>query len=65
MKNKTGSLIGQIFRHKGKIYQILSESNTMLRAHSYDESCGVDTTVFISKTTEKIVATKSKQKKRS
>ena len=56
------SLIGQIVRHDGKFFQILSENSTMLRACSYNKTCGIETTIFVSKSTGKVVATKEKRK---
>ena len=56
------SLIGQVVRHEGKLFQILSENKTMLRACSYDKLCGIETTILVSKSTGKVVATKEKRK---
>ena len=56
------SLIGQIVHHDGKLFQILSENSTMLRACSYDETCGIETTILVSKSTEKVIAKKEKRK---
>ena len=55
-------LIGQVVRYEGELFQILSENNTMLRACSYGESCGIETTIFVSKATGKVVAKKDTRK---
>lgn len=57
------SLIGQIVHHEGKIYQILSDGPTMLTAHSYGDNCDIDTTIFVSKKTGKVLAIKNETKK--
>ena len=57
------SLIGQIVRHDGKIFQILSENKSIITAHSYDESCGIDTTIIVSKEKGNVIATKSKSRR--
>jgi hypothetical protein len=56
------NLIGQVVQYEGGLFQILSDSNTMLRACSYNESCGIETTIFVSKTTGKVVAKKETRK---
>ena len=58
------SLIGQIVRHEGQIFQILSESGSILRACSYNENCNVETTIFVSKATGKVIARKETNIKR-
>ena len=42
--------------------EILSENSTMLRACSYDETCGIETTILVSKSTGKVIAKKEKRK---
>ena len=56
------TLVGQIVQHEGKIYQILSETDTLIRAHSYDEKCAIETTIFISKSSMKVFAKKEDRK---
>lgn len=56
------SLIGQIVQHEGRLYQILSENKTILRACSYNENCDVETTIFVSKSSGKVIAVKEKRK---
>lgn len=56
------SLIGQIFRHEGKIFQILSVSGSTIIAHSYDKNCGIETTIIVSKEKGNVLATKSKSR---
>jgi len=58
------SLIGQIVRHEGQIFQILSETGSILRACSYSEDFNVETTIFVSKATGKVIARKETNKKR-
>ena len=57
MKNK--NLIGQIVRHEGKIYQILSVNTNIVFAHSYGEDNFVKETILVSKATGKVIASKS------
>jgi len=58
------SLIGKVVEHDGRRYQIISEKNTMLLAHSYGDNCGIEETVFISKEKLNIVATKTEIKEK-
>jgi len=55
--------IGQTVRHDGKLYQILKIGSSLITAYSYNDSCGVESTVFISRTTGNIVATKDEIKR--
>ena len=56
--------IGQIVRHDGKVYQILKIGYNLITAHSYDNDCNVESTIFVSKTTGNIIATKSEIKRK-
>ena len=51
--------VGQVVMHEGRRYQVLSVNDTLALAHSYDESCGIDTTIYVSTSTAKVIATKS------
>jgi len=55
--------IGQTVRHDGKIYQILKIGDSLITAFSYNENCGVESTVFISRSSGNIIATKSEMKR--
>ena len=52
------TLIGKVVQHEGSLYQILSEGETILMAHSYDENCFIKETIMVSKSTGKVVARK-------
>lgn len=56
--------IGQTVRHDGKLYQILKIGDSLITAHSYDETCGIESTVFISRSSGNIIATKNEIKRR-
>ena len=58
------NMIGQIFRHEGKIFQILSDNGTIITAHSYNEDCGIDTTIIVSKEKGNVIGTMSKTRRR-
>jgi len=55
--------IGQTVRHDGKIYQILKIGDSLITACAYNENCGVESTVFISRSSGNIIATKSEMKR--
>ena len=56
------SLIGQTVRYEGEIFQILSEGQNILTAHSYNSNCGIETTILVAKKSAKVIATKRKQR---
>ena len=56
------SLIGQVVQHKGRLFQILSENTTMLKACSYDKLCGIETTIFVAKSTGNVIAKKEERR---
>ena len=51
--------VGQIVMHEGRRFQVLTVSDALVLAHSYDENCGIDTTIYVSTSTGKVIATKS------
>jgi len=51
--------IGQVYRHEGRLYQIMTVNTAMITAHSYGKDCGVDTVIYISRSSGKVIATKS------
>lgn len=55
--------IGQTVRHDGKLYQILKIGGSLITAYSYNENCGIETTVFISRSTGNVIATKDEIKR--
>jgi len=55
--------VGQVVMHEGQRYQVLSVNDTLALAHTYDENCGIDTTIYVSTTTGKVIATKSHRRK--
>jgi len=57
--------IGQVYRHEGSLYQIMTIKDAMITAHSYGDDCGVDTVIYISRSTGKVIATKSRSRKLS
>ena len=56
-------MIGQTVRHDGKLYQILKIGDSLITAYSYNENCGVESTVLISRASGNIVATKDEIKR--
>jgi hypothetical protein len=56
------SLVGQVVSHEGRLYQILSDRGNMIKACSYNEDYYIETTIFVSKSTGKVVAKKEKRK---
>ncbi len=55
--------IGKTVRHDGKLYQILKIGTSLITAYSYNESCGVESTVLISRSSGDIVAIKDEIKR--
>lgn len=55
----SSSLIGKVVTHNGKQYQILSVNASLLTAHSYGIDYGIEETIFASKSSGKIIATKT------
>jgi len=55
--------IGQVVRHDGKLYQILKIGPNLITAHSYGKTCGVESTILVSRATGNIVALKSEVKR--
>jgi hypothetical protein len=55
-------LIGQVVSHEGQLYQILSDRGNMIKACSYDKDCYIETTIFVSKSTGKVIAKKEQRK---
>jgi len=53
--------IGQTVRHDGKLYQILKIDNSLITAHSYDSTCGVESTIFLAKSSGNIIARKDER----
>ena len=51
--------VGQVITHEGRRFQILSINDALAFAHAYDESCGIDTTIYVSTSTGKVIATKT------
>jgi hypothetical protein len=54
--------LGQVIEHEGTNYQVLSIKHNMAVAYSYDNNCGIASTVYIEKSSGRIIATKSKQR---
>ena len=52
--------IGQIVEHDGKRFQIMSIKDNMITAHSYGPDCGVDTVIYVSRSSGSVIATKDK-----
>ena len=50
--------IGEIYSHEGRRYQIMQINPTILTAHSYGDDHGIDTIIYVSKSTGKVIATK-------
>jgi len=55
--------VGQVVMHEGQRYQVLSINKAMVLAHSYDENCGIDTTIYVSTKSKKVIATKAHRRK--
>ena len=51
--------VGQVVMHEGRRFQVLSVSDSLVLAHSYDENCGIETTIYVSTSSGKVIATKS------
>ena len=58
------SLIGKIVRHEGKIYQILSFNDNLVFAYSYGNDNSISETLIASKHSGKVIARKSKSRKK-
>jgi len=52
--------IGQVYSHEGKRYQIMQINPTIVIAHSYGNDCGLDTVIYVSRSTGKVIATKAR-----
>ena len=50
--------IGQIYTHEGRRYQIMQVNSSLVVAHSYGDDHGIDTVIYVSKSTGKVIATK-------
>ena len=55
--------IGHVYRHEGDLYQIMSIKYSMITAHSYGRDCGVESVIYISRSSGKVIATKTKTKR--
>jgi hypothetical protein len=55
--------VGQVVMHEGRRFQVLSVNDTLVLAHSYDKDCGIDTTIYVSTSTGKVIATKAHRRK--
>ncbi len=55
--------LGQVIEHEKQRYQILSIKDNLVVAHSYDDNCAIDSTIYIEKTSGRVIATKSKHRK--
>jgi len=53
--------IGQTVQHDGKLYQILKIGSSLITAHSYNETCGIESTIFVSKSSGNIIARKDER----
>ena len=56
--------IGQIYTHEGRRYQIMQVNPTLIVAHSYGDDCGIDTVIYVSKTSGKVIATKPRNRRK-
>ena len=56
--------IGQIYTHEGRRYQIMQVKPTLVVAHSYGDDCGIDKTIYVSKSTGKVIATKARNRRK-
>jgi hypothetical protein len=54
--------IGRVIEHNSMRYQILSIKDNLVIACSYNGSFGVESTVYIERSSGKVIATKSKQR---
>ena len=52
---------GQTVRHDGKLYQILKIGPSLITAHSYDETCGIESTILVSISSGNVVARKAER----
>ena len=50
--------IGQIYSHEGRRYQIMQIKPSLVIAHSYGEDHGIDTVIYVSRSTGNVIATK-------
>ena len=50
--------IGQIYSHEGRRYQVMQVNPSLVIAHSYGDDHGIDTTIYVSRNTGKVIATK-------
>ena len=50
--------IGQIYSHEGRRYQIMQINPSLVIAHSYGVDHGIDTVIYVSRSTGKVIATK-------
>jgi len=55
--------IGQVYRHEGDLYQIMSIKDSMITAHSYGRDCSVESVIYISRSSGKVIATKTQTKR--
>ncbi len=55
--------VGQVVMHEGRRFQVLSVNDTLVLAHSYDKDCGIDTTIYVSTKSGKVIATKAHRRK--
>ena len=56
--------IGQIYTHEGRRYQIMQVKPTLVVAHSKGHDCGIDKTIYVSKSTGKVIATKARNRRK-
>ena len=54
--------IGKIYNHEGRRYQIMQIKPNLVVAHSYGSDCAIDTVIYVSRTTGKVIATKAKNR---
>jgi hypothetical protein len=52
--------IGQIYSHEGRRYQIMQINPSLVIAHSYGDDHGIDTIIYVNKSTGKVIASKSR-----
>ena len=50
--------IGEIYSHEGRRYQIMQIKPTLVVAHSYGDDHGIDTVIYVSRHTGKVIATR-------
>ncbi len=55
--------VGQVVMHEVRRFQVLSVNDTLVLAHSYDKDFGIDTTIYVSTSTGKVIATKAHRRK--